>query len=145
MQEPGSTQLTRPLPVISPTANFFNVQTILVLGRNTTVLRDPLIKGISSTCPVGGLASSLDASLSMIETIQRTRSLPDPGGVSVKLEPLPWILSIVTLELSRTRPREQLGSLDSCSCFRTSLRRVGMGECGKITDSEVMWLRRAAF
>ena len=139
MPEPGSTQLIRPLPVISPTANVFNVQTVLVLGRNTTVLRDPLMKGFSSTCPVDGLASSLDTSLSMIETIQRTRSLPDPGGVSVKLEPLPWILSIVTLELSRTRPREQLGSPDPCPRLRTSLRRVDrMAECGQITDSEAM-------
>ena len=129
--------------------NVFDVQTDLVLGRNATVQRPSdegdffdAFRGRSRvlTPPFFG------TSLSMVKSIQYTRSLLEPGSVSVKLGPLPWILSVVALEPSRTRPREQLGLAGSRSFLRTSLKRLGMVECGRVIDSEVTWwLRRATF
>ena len=46
VREPGSTQLTCPLPAVSLTVNVFNVQTGLVLGHDATALRKLPVKGL---------------------------------------------------------------------------------------------------
>ena len=116
-REPGSTQLTCPLPAASPTVKVFNLQTGPVLGHDATALRRLPMKDFSGVFAGWSYIltpSFINTSLSMIKTIRHTHSPSEPGSASVNPWPLLWTSSTAVLELCWTRFLQQLRSSDSC-------------------------------